>query len=211
MPSLGLAEMKELAHSRASVYAFFADMFFQEANEVFVERLREEAATGEEYAAFLAEPLVGLSVPEAVSQLRSEYAALFLAMSASPVFTSESVYLSGSHCLMQEQRDEVLQTYREEGFSVSGDFRQPEDHLAVELNFMSRLCRESALLDTFDNDKAFLEYGAKQRAFFQAHISQWVPEFCTVVQNHPKAAFYGGVAHKLELFLALEADILKEG
>lgn len=41
MSSLDLAEMKEIAQSRALGYAFFADLFFKEANEMFVERLRE--------------------------------------------------------------------------------------------------------------------------------------------------------------------------
>ncbi|MEG2025839.1 MAG: molecular chaperone TorD family protein [Gordonibacter sp.] len=210
MSSSDLSEMKEFAQNRALGYALFADLFFQEANEAFVERLRESALAGADDAAFFAEPLVGLNMQEAVSQLRSEYAALFLAMSATPVFTSESAYLSSSNCLMQEQRDQVVRAYRAEGFEVSEDFRQPEDHIAVELSFMSRLCALAASSAERGDDAMFLEYTAKQKEFYQTHIARWIPLFCQLVQDHPKASFFRPVACRLDGFLAMEASLLDE-
>lgn len=210
MSSVDLAEMKELAQSRALGYAFFADLFFQEANEMFVERLRENALAGDGDAMLFVESLGGLSIQEAVSQLRCEYAALFLAMSATPVFTSESAYLSNNNCLMQEQRDEVVQAYRAEGFEVSKDFGQPEDHIAVELSFMSRLCALAATSAESGDNEAFLEYIATQKEFYQAHIARWIPDFCQLVQDNPKASFFRPIAGNLDRFLAFETSFFDE-
>lgn len=210
MSSLDLAEMKEIAQSRALGYAFFADLFFKEANEMFVERLRENVLAGDGDAVLFVEPLAGLNTQEAVSQLRCEYAALFLAMSATPVFTSESAYLSSSNCLMQEQRDEVVRAYRAEGFEVSEDFAQPEDHIAVELSFMSRLCALAATSAETGDNEAFLEYTATQKKFYETHIARWVPIFCQLVQGNPKASFFRPIADRLDGFLTFEASFFDE-
>ena len=46
--------------------------------------------------------------------------------------------------MMQEAYAEVLHVYRNAGFAKNPGFKEPEDHLAVELAFMALLCGRAA-------------------------------------------------------------------
>jgi len=78
---------------------------------------------------------------EVEQDLAVEYAGLFLNMRLVSVAPFESVYTSPEHLLMQEARDEVLSEYRREGLDKVKDFKEPEDHIALELGFMAYLCQ----------------------------------------------------------------------
>ncbi|MEM3906369.1 MAG: molecular chaperone TorD family protein, partial [Nitrososphaerota archaeon] len=74
-------------------------------------------------------------------ELAVDYANVFLGVKKKPPHPSESVYKTG--LLMQEPYDEVLHAYWEAGVDVVKDFKEPADHIAIELQFMSYLCRKA--------------------------------------------------------------------
>lgn len=194
-----------LLEERASSYLLFSALFYREATRELFEQLLE----GSEETGLLkgyVDSVEGKDAQELFASSKSEFAALFLGMSAKPVFTSESVYLSENHCLMQEQRDEVLALYRSAGFVPDASFREPEDHIAVELSFMAQLCA-LALENVKEGDAdAAEEYADRQKEFFESHLGKWTFEFCAAVRQNNRANFYRAVADLFEEFMKTEQE-----
>jgi len=74
-------------------------------------------------------------------ELAVEYANLFLGVKKKPAHPSESVYVSEDQSMYQEPRDRVLFAYWEAGVDKKKEYTEPEDHIAIELQFMEYLCR----------------------------------------------------------------------
>ena len=121
----------------------------------------------------------------------------------------ESVYTSEEHLLMQDARDAVLARYRSEGLDLPADNTTPEDHLSFEYQFMAKLVeREQEALASGDVERLAC-VRAKERAFFDEHLANWVPLLCADVRKHAKTDFYRGVADITEGFLQLEDQVMK--
>lgn len=211
-------ERAQAAETRRMAYSFFADAFSVEATEEFVAGMASfEAAPGTVLSEFVAS-LDGADLQAATQELRSEFCALFLNMSAHPVFTSESVYLSDSHIIMQEPRNQVVDFYRASGLAVDGDsFDWPEDHISMEMLFMAHLCGQEADLcrrspekggDACSSDRPIEKCFERQRLFFSEHLDRWVPMFAKELARHAETRFYRGVAEYLEEFLRSEREYL---
>jgi len=122
--------------------------------------------------------------------LAAEYNRVFLGMSANPIAPYESVYTSPDRLLMQDARDEVLALYRAEALAPNEDLRIPEDHLAIEFDFMAFLCKKAALACS-ENDQAGIdEYTAKQRDFLNRHLLVWVPDMLSDMEERVSTDFY---------------------
>ena len=130
--------------------------------------------------------------------------------SAQKAFPYESVYTSEGGLMMQDAYSEVLRLYRAAGFAKDPGFTEPEDHLAVELAFMVRLC-ERAVEALRAGDEAAAEAAlAEQRAFVRAHLLNWVPAFARDMKASAESGFYAHLATFTEAYLAADAEALAE-
>lgn len=214
---LDYEERAEIAQARCMGYSFFADVFSTEVTREFIANMGSfEAEEGSKLQGFVA-LLGGADLDEVTQDVRSEFCALFLNMSAHPVFTSESVYLSGTHTIMQEPRNQVLAEYRSRGLAVDKDsFDWPEDHVSMEMLFMSHLCKQES-----DLCRQALEAGERtsidadlagvcdaQKKFFGEHLDKWMPMFVEQLSQNAKTLFYKGIAEYLDAFLEKEREML---
>ena len=214
---LDYEERAGIAQARCMGYSFFADVFSTEVTREFIANMGSfEAEEGSKLQEFVA-LLGGADLDEVTQDVRSEFCALFLNMSAHPVFTSESVYLSGTHTIMQEPRNQVLAEYRSRGLAVDKDsFDWPEDHVSMEMLFMSHLCKQES-----DLCRQTLEAGEctsidadlagvcdAQKKFFGEHLDKWMPMFVEQLSQNAKTLFYKGIAEYLDAFLEKEREIL---
>lgn len=213
------SQVLEILRSRASTYDFLSRVYREElTSALLAELVRQMMGEGgedaesegyrtlREYAA-----KVNLKDLEAeTTNLAAEYAALFLNMSETPVFPFESVYTSPERLLMQEARDQVVAEYRKEGLDRATEFREPEDHIAIELEFMAYLCQKTA--DALEaGDRAAAEaYLKKQSEFLQKHLMVWVPQFCRDLQRAAGTGFYKGVAQITDEYLAMESQTVDD-
>ena len=108
--------------------------------------------------------------------LAAEYASLFLNVGPIPVYLAESVYLGKEHLLYEEPYFDAVRIYQIYGFKKRSSFKEPEDHIAIELEFMAHLCDLTCL----SLDQGKLDYGAgylnNQVEFLDLHLSKWVPQ-----------------------------------
>ncbi|MEM2465551.1 MAG: molybdopterin-dependent oxidoreductase [Candidatus Bathyarchaeia archaeon] len=138
-------------------------------------------------------------------KLAEDYAYLFLGVGRLP-HPSESSYLSDDSFIVQEPRDEVLNVYRSVDVQKSEDYSEPEDHIAVELQFMAYLCRRS--IEAFatgreDEGKKYLEL---QKNFFHSHLLAWVPKLTKNILEKAGTDFYKIVARITEEFVKSEKN-----
>ena len=214
---LDYEERAEIAQARCMGYSFFADVFSTEVTREFIANMGSfEAEEGSKLQEFVA-LLDGADLEEVTQDVRSEFCALFLNMSAHPVFTSESVYLSGTHTIMQEPRNQVLAEYRSRGLAVDKDsFDWPEDHISMEMLFMSHLCKQESdlcrqALETGECASKHAEPPGvcdAQKKFFGEHLDKWVPMFTEQLSQNAQTLFYKGIAECLDAFLEKERGML---
>lgn len=195
-----------LARDRMLTYQLLSSLYLKEVTADLLALMGREPSL---QSGKLGEYISGLpaaDLEEARVDAASDFAALFLGMSADPVAPYESVYTSPEHLLMQDARDEVLAAYRQEGLGYAGTDNLPEDHIGTEFEFMAKLCEvEVAALEAGDAAEAE-RLRDVQRSFIREHLAVWVPQFCDDVEARARTLFYGGLAEVTRQLVASEAD-----
>ena len=115
-----------------------------------------------------------------------------------------SVHLEGGRQVMGESTLNVRDHYREAGLDISEDFRNPPDHIAVELEFMHFVVsREIDRILNSDREKA-MNYHNQQEKFLRQHLGVWGSEFADLVFENARTLFYKNLAKATKLFLETE-------
>jgi anaerobic sulfite reductase subunit A len=154
--------------------------------------------------------LGGRDMTQAKLELDVEYANLFLGVIGKPPHPSESVYSSSEHLVMQKVRDDVLFEYRKVGVDKVNEFTEPEDHIALELQFMAYLCSKTAeALVKGDSAKA-VDCLEIQKTFLEKHLAVWVPKLTKDILESGTVDFYRGAAKITEGFVAIDKDSIAE-
>jgi putative dimethyl sulfoxide reductase chaperone len=211
-------DLKEILSSRVASYTFLSRVYRQELTTDVIKLLVENAKVSEDSEtsegnhtlnAYL-RGLAGQDLKKIEDELKAEFAGLFLNVGKYPVYPFESVYTSAERLMMQRAYDEVLQEYRQEGVERAHDFNEPEDHLALELEFMAHLCRKS--LDALEAGDQIIgaQYLEKQNDFLVKHLLAWVPKFCHDLENATQSGFYNGIAKLTFEIVHVEKETLPE-
>ena len=223
------SEFAALLSNRENLYRLLARLYRIEVDEPLLRQLAEmgfptecdEPELAEGYrmlAAWLRDPKNSLksepgSNPESdpLTDLAVDYARVFLGAGvfegvvASPY---ESVYTSKERLIMQEARDQVLSVYSARGLHSADALELPEDHIALELEFLAHLCRETLLAgDDWPRVSALLK---EQKEFIELHPGKWVPAFCAEIEKCASTDFYRAVGKITLGFLNMEQAILED-
>ena len=210
-------ELAEVNAARKGFYEFLASMYKLELTDEQIGTLtKQDLPTDAEY--------VGAGYATVKEYLRHrdsgtrqelavDYARVFLCagmyeqLMAPPY---ESVYTSEGGLMMQDAYAEVLHVYRGAGFAKNPGFKEPEDHLAVELAFMALLCgRAVEALRAGDEAGAERQLRA-QREFLSDHLLNWIDRFTSDVRKAAEDGFYFDLATFTEDFLTADAAELAE-
>ncbi len=132
-------------------------------------------------------------------ELQVAHAELFIGpfeLKASPY---GSTYLEKTRRVMGDSTMEVLKHYRKAGLQV--DIKQPPDHIAIELEFLSYLCARGAeALHNGDLEKA-TEFQTEQKYFLATYVMPWMPDFVKNIRSGTENKFYLCLADCFEKFL----------
>ena len=206
-------ETEGFIFSRADIYRFLARIYGKEVDQGLLALLfkNKKLATidcdeiGQGYG-MLKRFAGGCRQESVVEDLGADYAALFLGCGKNTVAPYASVYLSNQKLMCQEQRNQIMEVYRKSGFVKRAEFKEPEDHIAIELEFMSCLCQRAAdALKDGDVGEArgLLEV---QNSFLIEHLKPWVNDFCDDVADNAALYFYEAVAKITKGFLSIEEE-----
>jgi TorA maturation chaperone TorD len=227
MPSENLQEQISVSETRQAVYSFLSRMY---ARELTKDDLRELAAkkdfwlnlanTPEAQGTEMSEgakELAGFEsslnvagLDQVELELKVEYAGLFLGVFHGPAHPSESAYENPGHLVMQRPRDEVLEIYRSMGAEKVDKFMEPEDHVAVELQFMSFLSEKTGNALREGKQSEAEKYLEVQRRFLDEHLVKWVPKLVADIMKGSEHAFYRSVAKITRGYVEIDKQIISE-
>jgi len=197
----------EIFRARANFYAFLSRMFVEEPPY----ELAEDIACGEfqfsQTISFNRDFSEGLSLFEKftkgnnnASDIHKKLCREFTRLFTGPVpamFPYESMYIDGSMMAMSLLK--VKEKYRKAELKRVQDYHEPEDHIAMELGFMSNLCSNNAR----DSQRM-------QNDFLKDHLSKWVPAFCDELCEKSTNDFFRGIGKITKGFLISERELLDE-
>ncbi|HEY9206567.1 MAG TPA: molecular chaperone TorD family protein [Candidatus Methanoperedens sp.] len=200
-------KIDEICRARADFYAFLSRMFVEEPPFELAEDIArgqfpfpETSSLNEEFSRgidLLAKFMkTGKDATKIHRALGDEYTRLFLGP-VPVMFPYESMYVEGS--MMSKPLLTVKKEYRMAGLTRVEGYHEPEDHIAMELGFMSRLCQEQS-------DESL----RRQRDFLHNHLLKWVPGFCNDLCRKSDNDFWKGIGKLTEGFMILEKDVLGE-
>lgn len=204
---------------RAASYGFLARLYRVEIDEPLLEELRGmrfPANTGNaevDNAYRLMAQYLSNTWKNSVTDLAVDFVRTFIGHGTdafSAAYPYESVYTSEKRLLMQGARDEVLSIYRSMGLDKHADWKESEDHLATELEFIQILIyRAIEALEQGDTDGAFALM-LVQKNFMEDHLASWVPMMTADMLRFAKTDLYQGVAHLTNGFLETDRAFLEE-
>jgi TorA maturation chaperone TorD len=219
---LSADEVKKATVTRGTLYRLLSRAFSSEVDEKFVERLLKlqpvvsglaKDSESEDFGE--GSRLLGKFIGRVKSdygrdkhaflqELAAEYASLFLNVGLKPVHLAESVYLGKSHLLYEEPYFDVVRIYGLYGFKKKTAFREPEDHISVELEFMAHLCDLVASSIEQEKKDYAAGYLKNQKEFLEMHLAKWVPELVKKVKWASENDFYLAMAALLQGFVTIE-------
>jgi anaerobic sulfite reductase subunit A len=167
-------------------------------------------AEGFKELAGFASTLKGADLEKVRLGLAVEYAGLFLGVRGKPAHPSESYYLTKGQLIMQQPRDDMFQLYRAMGVEKTGEFKEPEDHIALELQFMAHLCDKTNAALKEGNFTAARKYLDAQRDFLDEHLSKWVPKLASDVLKSARHEFYRAIAKTTKAYVDMDKELAAE-
>lgn len=219
---MATGEMNELisiTRARQKTYSLLSRIFRVEADEALLEELAalDLSATGdsaidEGYA--LWRGFLASRDEMTLLSLARDYVKVFIGAgrgAQSAAYPFESVYTSKERLMMAEARDEVFAIYAYAGLVKDKDFKAPEDHIALELEFMAYLAdKTGAALEAGDEDAA-AELLGQQRSFLSDHLLNWAPyDFTSDILRFSGTDLYKGLALVMCGFLATDSEFLSD-
>ncbi len=212
-------DLADLCDQRAANYGFLARMYRVEADAELLDSLRAmrfPASTGNATADSgyrLLTSYLGKVWDNTVTELAVDYVKTFIGNTNEldgAAFPFESVYTSEKRLLMQEARDEVLAIYRAYGLDKSLTWKEGEDHIALELEFMKILSQRTAeALRADDEDSAFTLL-MTQKNFLGDHLGAWAPMLTVDMRHFARTDFYKGLADITDGFLEADGELLDD-
>ncbi len=207
--------------NRANVYSLLSRCWQSEVDTALADELsttfvfESDNETLNGAVAAIKETLQGID-EAALEQLAVTFDRVFFGMgplTARHAFPYESVYTSDRGIMMQEAFGQVVSVYRQERLAKDESFKEPEDHLAVELAFMATLAQRAQTFlkaDTAEGDDAATAAVEQSQRFLADHLFSWIDRFCEDVRRATDDAFYSSLATFTETFLREDAALLAE-
>lgn len=139
-------------------------------------------------------------------ELEAEYNRLFVGPGAPRVYPYESLYRDSTGLVMGPSTGKVHQAYRRSGLEINSAYRDLPDHLAVELEFMARLCGEEAKARSAGRTDLALRLKGEQRSFLAEHLAPWLPTLCERVIRETSSPIYRAFAEIAAIFVGWDRE-----
>ena len=139
-----------------------------------------------------------------IDELKFDYLSMFVGPKTLLAPPYGSIYMEEQGQIMGVSTNDTIRIYQEAGLKKAADFKEPPDHIRVELDFMFtliqqtiELCEESNLSEAENKINLQLEFLSK-------HIGSWVKPFTNNIIQNSKTEFYKNLAKATEAFIRQE-------
>ncbi|WP_028309403.1 TorD/DmsD family molecular chaperone [Desulfitibacter alkalitolerans] len=148
------------------------------------------------------------SLKELAKELAFDYNKLFVGPDKVLAPPWESVYTSEERVVFARPTMEVRDFYRRHNIEYQRLNQEPEDHFAVELEFMAHLIEKQEEALTKKEKDLSQYYILEQRKFMVEHLQQWAYLFLDQVYQKASTDYYRGLALFTRGFLEWDAQNL---
>lgn len=131
---------------------------------------------------------------DAFVDIQAEYARLFVGPGRVIAPVWESVYFNEARMVFQEETMQVRKWYRRFNVEPENLNAEPDDHIGLEMAFVSHLAQLGLQALEDGDDEKLEELLAAQREFMSAHLLCWGPAWCDLVVDNTRLDFYRGLA-----------------
>ena len=204
---------------RAQTYGLLARLYRKELTADLVQELHDQhyrVSTGnanlDEGNRLIATYLSGLW-ENSVTELAADYMRTFFGHGYSghaAAYPFESVYSSEKRLLMQGARDEVLALYRAAGLDKTASWKEGEDHIALELEYMQVLIERAAQALRDGDEPRAVTLTKSQYNFMEDHLGAWAPLLTEQMKHFSKTKFYTGLAFMTDGFLETDTMLMED-
>ncbi len=125
-----------------------------------------------------------------LNNLRSDYNRLFANNGASIVPSKASVYIGGQSSGVFKKPENVSEFYDSYGWVSKLRERMDDDHLGIELLFLTRMIDKYLVLD---DEPCRREMRNEINRFIDNHLLTWLPRWNELIQKHASTLCYKGI------------------
>ncbi|MDA8428981.1 MAG: molecular chaperone TorD family protein [Geobacteraceae bacterium] len=202
--------MQEL-HGEIFVYNMLARIFYSEPTLELLHELaglklpsdtEADASKGMLHMVEVAR-LHSNNLEELQDELAIEFTRLFLGPIKPVAIPYASWYLSESHQLMTDETIDVRRRYLEAGMAVNNLYSTPDDHISIELEFLSYLTGEMITAHEAGQQERLQTLETTRDGFINDHMKQWVHVFIATITDSDANKFYKGAALLLDEVLLI--------
>ena len=211
--------VRSVLAGRVSTYQMLARMYVREIDEEYLSELRKmrcpintgNADVDEGYRLF--HSYLSHIWERTIEDLERDFLTTFIGANTtghSAAYPNESVHTSSERLIMQDSRDEVMAIYRAAGMVNSESWRAGEDHIAVELEYMTVMAQRSLDASKEGKPKETSRLLLSQYHFLEDHLCAWVPLLAEEMLKFAKTDFYRALAYLTRGFVAEDKAFLAE-
>lgn len=197
----GALSAVEIASRRAGLYAFFSRLFVAEVDDALAAALRGELGRALLPAFSASDEAAHLDGEARRERFDPDYARVALV----DLVPYESFFRRDDGQIEAGAQGEVARFYARYGFEADlGAARVlSPDHLGVELEFVSALCRREADAEAEENADYAARIRAIEHEFLTGHLLAWAPVYLQAVRRNAWTSLYrDGAEGVLDLLLA---------
>ena len=132
--------------------------------------------------------------PAMLGRLTWDFNRLFVGPGEMRAAPWESVYRSKTKLTFQEPTLAVRTLYERFGFESPTIHREPDDHLALELDFLAALSGLAAEAASVGDHERLAACFDTQTVLLEQHLLAWAPRCLALVIEHAETDYYRGAA-----------------
>ena len=204
------SEEIEYLNVRSNMYSLLSRAFIREVDKPFLSLLKDEtnAQSFRDGGFNLFGDFIDKQDDHILDALAVEYASLFLVATGKRLSVYESVQLPMEGQLNGVATSKTLAFYKSAGFDFPKESNILPDHFAVELEFMSHLCKKEAEAIEKKDEHVAERARTLQAAFMNTHLGQWYEKFMNNLEKNTQNSFYSGMSLLAKEFLDSETEAL---
>ncbi|UII56381.1 molecular chaperone TorD family protein [Cytobacillus spongiae] len=201
----GKEEVETLTH-KLTIYHFLQKFYAGELNKISGALWKQLSGLINDEASYFSnekmrQGIENFSLLEEndVEEIEFDYNRLFVGPNRLEVSPYESTYRNTERAIMQGETLAVRRFYERAGLVVNQKNIEPDDHLAIELEFICYLL-ENSLED--EENYVLYEY------FLKKHLFQWVEVHCELIREKAKNKLLLGISYLLQGLMEIEREQL---
>ena len=192
----------ELNEQRASLYWWFSTLLTKELSKDqlaeyfsgeglnFLNQLEQEPLFHDMILEIKSSLLSIMVIKQPALELAADFSQLFLTDAKKGAPPYASVYLSSTGQLFEKPHHEMLALFTKEGLAIDPNFKEPADHIAIQLDYMGNLIVKEGGNAT-----------NAQKAFVNDHLINWLPQFVDATKKVNNSGFYQAICQLLLIFI----------